>query len=204
MAADFVGSQEFHNTYGVPDVTGLITLLYNNVLHRAPDPGGLAGWQGFMAQGHTDTDLLLGFTQSQEDINDSAAVVQQGLWIEDPNAAEVARLYDTTLSRLPDATGLAGWTHALESGTSLLQVTQGFMNSAEFQASYGNLSDQDFVTLLYENTLHRAPDPGGMAGWLGALSQGVSRAQVVLGFSDSQEHINNTAPHIDAGIWLTA
>jgi hypothetical protein len=30
----------------------------------------------------------------------------------------------------------------------------------------------------------------------------VSRAQVVLGFSDSAEHIADTASHIDYGIWV--
>jgi hypothetical protein len=30
----------------------------------------------------------------------------------------------------------------------------------------------------------------------------LSRAQVVLGFSESAEHIAGTAPHVDAGIWL--
>jgi hypothetical protein len=29
------------------------------------------------------------------------------------------------------------------------------------------------------------------------------RAQVVLDFSESQEHIANTAAHIDYGIWVT-
>jgi serralysin len=32
--------------------------------------------------------------------------VSKGLWITDTNAAQVARLYDTTLNRLPDAPGL--------------------------------------------------------------------------------------------------
>ena len=116
---------------------------------------------------------------------------------------QVARLYDITLGRLPDLQGLTGWTQALENGSAtLLQEINGFMASAEFQATYGNLTNAAFVTLLYENTLHRAPDQAGLNGWVGALDSGVSRAEIVQGFSESAEHIADTAPHIDYGIWL--
>jgi hypothetical protein len=203
VADGFVGSAEFKATYGSLNNTAFITLLYENVLHRAADPNGLTGWLGYMAQGHSQSDVLLGFTESAEDIADLSTPVQHGLWVGDPNAAEVARLYDTTLERRPDLAGLTGWTQALDSGAaSLLQVVQGFVNSAEFQADYGSLDNTAFVTQLYENALHRAPDPAGLTGWLNALNAGASRAQVVLGFSDSAEHIANMAPYIDNGIWL--
>ena len=204
VAAGFIGSHEFQQAYGPLDNTAFVTLLYGNVLHRAPDPGGLDGWLGALAQGVSRAQVLAGFTESAEDIKDLAGPAQQGLWIQDAAAAEVARLYDATLNRLPDLGGLTGWTHALESGaTSLLQVAQGFVGSAEFQSTFGTLDDTDFVTLLYNHALHRAPDPPGLDGWIAALSHGVTRAQIVLGFSESAEHIADTAPHIDDGVWLT-
>ena len=202
-ANSFVTSAEFQNVYGSLTDTQFVTLLYANVLHRLPDPGGLNGWLGSLSQGVSRAQVLLGFSQSAEDINDLAAPVQQGLWIQDADAAQVARLYDITLGRLPDLQGLTGWTQALENGSAtLLQEINGFMASAEFQATYGNLTNAAFVTLLYENTLHRAPDQAGLNGWVGALDSGVSRAEIVQGFSESAEHIADTAPHIDYGIWL--
>ena len=128
--------------------------------------------------------------------------MQQGLWIGDSAAGEVARLYDTMFGRLPDGSGLANWTHALESGTSLQTVANGFFGSQEFQTAYGGLNDSQFVTLLYHNVLHRDPDPAGLGDWLTALSGGESRAQVAVGFSESGEHIANLAPYIDNGVWL--
>jgi hypothetical protein len=203
VAASFVTSQEFQNTYGALDNTHFITLLYANVLHRLPDPGGMTGWMNYMAEGHTQADVLLGFSQSQEDINDSTAAVGQGLWIQDAAAAEVARLYDAVLGRLPDIGGLTGWTQTLEQGLmTLTQVAQDFVASTEFQNIYGNLTDTQFVTKLYENALHREPDTAGLTGWVNYLGEGNSRAQVVLDFSESQEHINDTAAHINNGIWL--
>jgi hypothetical protein len=205
-AAGFVGSAEFQGTYGALDNSGFVSLLYNNVLHRTADAGGLAYWASLLNTGQdTRAQVVLGFTESNEDIADLAAPVQQGLWIQDGAAAEVARLYDTTFGRLPDAGGLTYWTHVLESGTTLTQVAQGFIASAEFQGAYGALDNTGFVSLLYSNVLHRAPDAGGLAYWVSLLNAGMdSRAQVVVGFSESAEHIGNTAPHIDHGIWLAS
>jgi hypothetical protein len=41
-----------------------------------------------------------------------------------------------------------------------------------------------------------------VANWVGDLNNGMTRAQVVLGFSESPEHIGNMAPYIDQGVWL--
>jgi hypothetical protein len=203
VAAGFVGSQEFQSTYGALDNTQFVTLLYTNVLHRPPDSGGLANWVGMLNGGESRAQVVTGFSESQEDINDLSAPVQQGLWVGNADAAEVARLYDTAFSRLPDLSGLANWTSSLESGTSLLQVTQSVVGSHEFQSTYGSLNDTQFVQLLYENSLHRAADAAGLNNWVIALAGGESRAQVVMAFSESLEHIADTAPHIDSGIWVT-
>lgn len=41
--------------------------------------------------------------------------------------------------------------------------------------------------------LDRAPDAGGLAGWVALLDGGMQRETVVLGFADSREFVNNTA-----------
>ena len=203
VANGFVGSQEFQTDYGSLSNSDFVTLLYQNVLHRGPDAAGLNSWVNALNTGQdTRAQVVLGFSESQEDIADLSAPVQQGLWIADAAAGEVARMYDTVLGRQPDGAGLANWTHMLESGTTLQTVANGFVGSAEFQAAYGTLNNNDFVTLLYHNVLHRAPDPAGLTNWVSALSGGESRAQVVIGFSESPEHIGNMAPYVDSGVWL--
>jgi hypothetical protein len=206
VAAGFVGSPEFQAIYGSLDNTHFVTLLYNNVLHRAPDSAGLNSWVNALATGQdTRAQVVLGFSESPEDVADLAAPVQQGLWVGNADAAEVARLYDTTFSRLPDAAGLAAWTHQMQSGTSLQTVANGFVGSAEFQATYGALDNSHFVQLLYQNTLHRAADTAGLNSWVNLLNTGQdTRAQVVVGFSESPEHIADTAPHIEGGIWVAS
>jgi hypothetical protein len=202
----FVGSQEFQTVYGALTNTQFVTLLYNNALHRAPDPTGLGYWVGLLNTGaDTRSQVVLGFSESQEEITSLTAPVQSGLWIGDPNAAVVARLYDAVLGRLPDQAGEISWTKTLDGGVETLQqVVDGFVGSPEFQTRYGNLNNTQFVTLLYNNVLHRAPDTAGLNSWVGLLNNGSdSRSQVVLGFSESPEHTANMAPYTDHGIWFT-
>src|SRR6185312_13364351 len=204
VANGFVGSQEFLHDYGGVDDAGFVTLLYHNVLHRDPDAGGLANWVGLLTSGQASrAQVVTGFSESPEYIQDLAAPIQQGLWVTNPDAAEVARLYDTVFGRLPDAAGLTNWTQALESGTSLLTVANGFVQSQEFQTAYGYWAPDLFISLLYRNVLHRAPDQAGLISWENAMNYGhQTQAQVVVGFSESQEHVANMAAYVDSGIWL--
>ncbi|MCJ7874807.1 DUF4214 domain-containing protein [Phaeobacter sp. J2-8] len=103
-------------------------------------------------------------------------------------AAQVYRLYQTTLGRVPDAAGHSAWTGRIAvEGQAVLDVVQGFVGSPEFQAQFGGLDNAEFVTLLYNNVLGRDPDATGLANWTGRLEDGMTRAEVVRGFSDSPE-----------------
>ena len=114
-----------------------------------------------------------------------------GTGVIDPtgNAEETARLYQAALDRAPDLTGLDEWTAALNAGTLNIDgVALAFISSPEFQAKYGALDNTAFVVQLYQNVLHRSPDPTGEQGWVNQLNNGMSRAQALVGFSDSLEN----------------
>ncbi len=130
--------------------------------------------------------------------NDSLVGDGPVLW--DANAAAVRRLYIATLNRAPDDGGHKDWTNALAGGQSVQQIATGFINSQEFQNTYGTLPNEQFVTLLYNNVLmKRAPDAAGLADWVGRLNGGTSREAVVVGFSESQEFQNSTDVREHAG-----
>jgi hypothetical protein len=148
------------------------------------------------------SDAVLGFSESAEDMEKSRATVEKGLWLSDDQAAQIARLYHAALNRLPDADGLENWTAALKSGAALLQLSNGFIVSTEFQQKYGSLNNTAFVTLLYNNVLGRNPDNAGLINWTNSLNAGNTRASVVVGFSESDEHISKRASYIDDGIKL--
>lgn len=220
VAANFVASPEFVNTYGALSNQDFVTLLYNNVLHRAPDSGGLQYWQAQLLNGSTRAQVLLGFSESPENKAQTAPAVSAGITFDaypatrvyltdgtyvetnpDGTAGQVYRLYQAAFNRTPDAAGLGYQIGSIESvGVSFAQVAQNFISSAEFTSKYGSLDDTQFVTQLYANVLHRAPDPGGLQYWTNLLATGTSRAAVLIGFSESPENKANTAPAISVGM----
>lgn len=120
------------------------------------------------------------------------------------NAGQAYRLYQAAFDRKPDLAGLGAQINGLDSGMSLLNISQNFINSAEFQMRYGaNPSNDAFVTQLYANVLHRTPDAGGYAVQVGALNGGMSRAQMLVNFSESTENYNATIVGIQSGIEYT-
>jgi hypothetical protein len=56
------------------------------------------------------------------------------------------------------------------------------------------------VTLLYANVLHRTPDAAGFAVQVNALNSGMSRAQLLVNFSESNENFGATIVGIQNGI----
>ena len=78
------------------------------------------------------------------------------------------------------------------------------IDSPEFQALHGpasSLSDPQFVTLLYQGLLGRAPDSAGLDAYTGALSGGLSRGAVAASIAQSAE----AKTHLAAGtanVWV--
>ncbi|MCJ7873332.1 DUF4214 domain-containing protein [Phaeobacter sp. J2-8] len=203
----FVRSPEFQATYQNLTDEAFVRLLYSNVLDNdTPDATGLARWTGDLANGASRADVVLGFSQSPQFINETQAAANgfaaqslSSTWSDD-----VYRLYQATLDRAPDYMGQTNWTGRIASGErTLLEVAEGFVASPEFQATYQNLTDEAFVRLLYSNVLDNdTPDAAGLARWTGELANGASRAEVVLGFSQSPQFNQETKAALKA--WMRA
>lgn len=107
----------------------------------------------------------------------------------DGHAGEAYRLYQAAFDRAPDLGGLGFQMKALDDGLSLSLLAGNFLQSPEFSATYGSLDDAQYVTQLYANVLHRAPDSGGLAYHVADLQEhGLSRADVLTHFSESPEN----------------
>lgn len=115
--------------------------------------------------------------------------------------AQVLRMYDTAFGRAPDYLGGEHWTGDLAHGVSLTTMANGFAASAEFQSKIAGMSNGQIVEYLYNTTLHRASDPGGLANWTSFLDGGHSIGELLLNFSESAEHVANTAGAVNAGLW---
>ena len=189
-ASQFLASTEFQSSYGALDNTQFVTRLYQNVLGRSPDAGGLSEWVRALNAGTSRASVVVGFSDSTEFKSNTSIDVDAFATskMSNEHQGQIYRLYRATLGREPDSGGFLNWMNALDTGAqSLKTVVAGFVGSTEFQSTYGALNNTQFVSLMYTNVLGRAPDAGGQSNWVNALNNGMSRADVVVGFSDSAE-----------------
>ena len=109
-----------------------------------------------------------------------------------PLDGEIARLYQAYFDRLPDQGGMDYYRQVRADGRSLASVSQEFLGSPEFVATYGNLDSQAFIEQLYRNVLGREGDATGINFWTNRLRNGQSRSAVVIEFSQSTEFVEQT------------
>lgn len=120
------------------------------------------------------------------------------------DAGQAYRIYQAAFNRTPDNGGLKYWIGIMDSGVPLTTVSSGFIGSAEFQKLYGtNPTNELFVTKLYDNVLHRAPDAGGYKYWVDLLNSGtIDKTSTLVNFSESNENQAGVIGVIQNGIDL--
>jgi hypothetical protein len=197
LASSFLNSAEFQARYGGLSNQAFVQQMYRFCLNREGEPAGVQNWTNALNNGTSRTEMLVLFSESAEHRTLTQPILNQGLWVADDNALKIARMYDATFDRLPDSGGLAAWTANLAGGQSLLSIAAAFASSGEFQARYGALTNQQFVEQMYRFCLNREGDAGGVAGWVANMNNGTTRAQVLMFFSESAEHVALTRP-----LWL--
>jgi len=140
------------------------------------------------------------------DANGNADYAQM-YFIGGSNQTEVTELYNAAFGRQPDLGGVEYYMNQLQAGTSFTNIANEFMASPEFQARFGaSVSDNQFITNLYENILHRAPGTSELAYYAAGLQNAEagsavnttnpvlwSRAQELLNFANSPENQADTA-----------
>jgi hypothetical protein len=88
-------------------------------------------------------------------------------------------LYLDLLNREPDQGGFNNWLNAINGGTSILLVTDGFLRSDEYCTIVANS--------FYNQLLDRQSDPGGLNAWKDFLVKGKSIQDAIVGFYDGLE-----------------
>jgi glucose/arabinose dehydrogenase len=121
----FAASAEFRNLYGALGNSQFVTLVYQNVLGRLPDPGGQAFWTGQLNSGAmTRGQVMTAFSES----------VEYKLAI--ANEVYVTMMYVGMLRRSPDPGGFSYWVGYKDQGNSGLALIDGFLASAEYRARF--------------------------------------------------------------------
>ncbi len=112
---------------------------------------------------------------------------------------QISRLYLGVFDRVADKEGLYYWINEYENLNDISLIANSFVISQEFNNIYGSTqTDQEYVSLLYNNILYREPDQDGFEYWISKMQdENFSKSNVLVSFSNSQEFINLTAVYFE-------
>ncbi|MCU1372469.1 MAG: hypothetical protein JWO77_3663 [Ilumatobacteraceae bacterium] len=170
----------------------LVTLHHRAIVDRAPTTSERSAWVAALEAG----------TKTPGQLDDALRRSTENTTNVDP----VVRLYRAFLGRAPDASGLRFWIARKRNVApartwSIGQMAASFAGSTEFHRTYGSLSNRAFVTRIYTDVLGRPADQAGVDFWTKRLDTGrQSRAQVMVGFSESTEYRRKQAANTDVAV----
>lgn len=192
IAHGFICSQEFIGR-NLSD-NDYVDILYSTFFDRQADREGKTTWMRALASGESREHVLSGFVNSREfsglcdRYNIARGTMQEdGSSIYRPGVRQfVTRLYLKALNRQGETMGVEDWTNEINMGKKTPEdVAKAFFDSDEFLNR--RLSDADYVETLYQTFMDRASDPAGKQDWLESLRRGMTRKEVLEGFSRSEE-----------------
>ena len=181
-----------------------VSSIYADVLHRSPSMSEINFWVDKIDKGLDKNSVLIDFLTSEEWAKETS-----------DNSVFVKALYADLLEKYPDTSDLTYWTDALTKGASRLDVIKSFINSQGFQKLINigtdspdihsnieltNSDNSAFMTSLYTEIMHRAPDLSGFNYWVSKLDTGTSRAAETVAFLTSKEFlasVTNVKEYVD-------
>ena len=114
IEADFIASKEFYAEAGGTDA-GWVNALYQTVLGRPADSGGMSYWLSQLASGVSRANVATGFAASQER---EAQIIQND--------------YFTYLGRSASPAEIGYWVAQFDNGTTNEDIVSGFVGSPEY------------------------------------------------------------------------
>ncbi|MEJ8476858.1 DUF4214 domain-containing protein [Roseibium algae] len=207
-----MATTEFLNNYASIGDEAFISHLFQDALHRNPIAGEIDGWLGNLNDPADRKQVMLGFISSQEYANektaarnsyvDASSVIDPGSDLTADERLDLELVYNAYLGvfgREPDAAGFELWYDKVQTeNLDTDQLIEQLIASEEYQTQFAILSDNEFVTRLYQRVLLRDPLDGEAESWLEQLYDLSSRSSIVLGFIGSQEYSNQIGDERDA------
>jgi len=148
-----------------------VTRVYSDLFGRVVDQGGLDTWSTALRSGTPRVAVANAITYSAE-----------------YRSRLITGSYATYLGRAPDSAGLGHWLGMMSQGMTIQQMEAGFLASPEYYGKAGS-TDAGWVRKLYLHVLGRDAAAAEVDGWVRALSSGMGRGQVAMGFLLSTEHL---------------
>jgi len=191
-AASFIFGPEFVGQNNSDEV--FLDRLYATFFDRAADPSGKEYWLNYLQGGVTREYVAAQFVNSAEFETVCAEYGMQrgsiglsGYVNFNPNLTMyVVRCYREIHGRDADPSGLEFWCEMIATKQrDATLVAKSFVDSTEFIEK--NLSNEEYIKVLYRAFMGRESDPSGLAYWIGRLEDGTPRLVALDEFANCQE-----------------
>lgn len=188
----FVSSTEFEEKQLSTDE--FLDIMYAGILDRQPDSVGRDTWTETLSYGVSRKYISAQFVGSDEfnELCSSYNITQGHIDLtenrdKNPTVTRfVTHFYQNCLDRQGDPIGLNTWTGGLLDQTLTgTNIADGFIFSDEFQKK--NLSNEEFIKVLYATILSRKADANGLTDWSTRMENGVSQHYITTNFIYSNE-----------------
>ncbi len=150
--------------------TDMLNGVYQQMLGRPIDPGGLNFWLQQMQAGAPIESVITAVAGSGEYVFDHGSSTQ----------SLVQSLYQDLLGRAASAGDVAYWSSVLNNGVPPASVAAAIVDSTEYRTN--------LITSYYQTYLGHQPDLGGLRNWLADLQIGLPRTAVQAGILSSDEY----------------
>ncbi len=163
---------------GTPDQR-FITRLYQDLLNRAAEQGGLDFWSGLLANGTSRGNVVLGIEGSQE-----------------YQTILVTNVYMKYLHRSPSGMELASGLAAVRAGTSIEGLATPILASDEYIRTRGGNTTDGYLTALFQDLLGRPLEEAARQNFTALLAADQPRASIVLIIFNSPEYVDKVVDAI--------
>ena len=153
-----------------------VSHLYRDILGRAADTAGVAGWDAALRSGMTRAQVSAAFGNSLE---------------QDRHVVDAD--YVTYLRRNASPADISGWAGLMQHGTTDQALEIALLSSPEYfsNPSLGNGNFDTWLNSVYTDVLHRPLDAGSQTAADTAHAHGVTNAQFATAVVTSTEAYSN-------------
>ena len=113
-------------------------------------------------------------------------------------AGAVVRSFEVALNRRPTLNELRAWEEEYKSGATLDSITAALIASSPFATANGELTDEEFIALIYQNSAGIEPSDERLAHWIDQFDQGAPRSDLTTYWADSFTVKNSTWHGLEA------
>ncbi len=164
--SDLTSTPEGRAEYGP-----VVSAWYRALLDREPTEDELFAWTDRFDIGFATTDELVADLTMAKERRDPAGVI--------------IRSFAITLGRWPSLNELRLWEEQYRSGSTIEEITAVLIDSGPFVSANGELTNEEFISLLYRNAVGTEPTADRMEDWLEAFADGEPRETLAAYLADT-------------------